>query len=172
MSKKRIFVQITSKKFFPFPLCDNFWILFVTWHCCGPCRVGDAVFGLCFFGVIELATACGVIIVVPAELVVIVVRGCWLGDVVAAVVITTFEMLFDEDCDSITLATEMKKIKLNWIVDNVTQRERKMFNFVITFFWKSKLEISGDFHLENLNILKCNYSRKEPWRFESYWQKS
>lgn len=87
----------------------------VTWHCWGPCRVGDAVFGLCFFtGVDE--TAAGKLefddgVTVVAR-VVVMVSGCWFE--------TTIEASdADDDCVlcemseadatvSITLATENK----------------------------------------------------------------
>lgn len=92
----------------------------VTWHCWGPpCRVGDAVFGLCFFIGVD-KTAAGKLefddgVTVVAR--VVMVRGCW--------VVTTIEAdddAFDEICEaldddatvSITLATE----NINWVVYN------------------------------------------------------
>lgn len=111
----------------------------ITWHCCGPWRVGDAVFGLCFFGVIWLATfCCGVIVVAPdAVVVVIVVRGCcWLAVEVFAVVITTFEIVLDDDCDSITFVTENEIKKFNI---KFCQPKENYFR------WKGKLKVSGGY---------------------------
>jgi hypothetical protein len=70
--------------------------------------VGEAVFGRCFFVMIVFAIDCGEIIVVAAA---VVVTGCCccVADVVCAVVITTFEMVVEQVCESSTLATENLK---------------------------------------------------------------
>lgn len=81
----------------------------VTWHCWGPCRVGDAVFGLCFFtGVDE--TAAGKLefddgVTVVAR--VVMVSGCWVETTIEAGDDDVFCEMFDAIV-SITLATENK----------------------------------------------------------------
>lgn len=85
----------------------------VTWHCWGPpCRVGDAVFGLCFFtGVDE--TAAGKLEFDDAVTVVasvVMVSGCWVETTIEAGVFCEIWQAFDDDdaTVSITLATENK----------------------------------------------------------------
>lgn len=89
----------------------------ITWHCCGPpCRVGDAVFGLCFFtGVDE--TGAGKLefddgVTVAAR--VVMVSGCWVETTIEAddALCKAFED-GDDATVSITLATE-----INWVVYN------------------------------------------------------
>lgn len=86
--------------------------MLVTWHTCGPCRVGDAVFGLCFFiGVDE--TAAGKLefddgVTVVAR--VVMVSGWWVETTIEAddddVFCEMCEALVDDATVSITLATE------------------------------------------------------------------
>ena len=93
----------------------------VTWHCWGPCRVGDAVFGLCFFtGVDE--TAAGKLefddgVTVVAR--VVMVSGFWVettieaGDAVNDDVFCEMSEAFVANAtDSITLATEINKKRI------------------------------------------------------------
>jgi hypothetical protein len=87
---------------------------YVTWHCWGPCRVGDAVFGLCFFtGVDE--TAAGKLefddgVTVVAR--VVMVSGCWVETTIEAGDADddgVFCEISEADATvSITLATENK----------------------------------------------------------------
>jgi hypothetical protein len=92
--------------------------MFVTWHTCGPCRVGDAVFGLCFFTGVD-DTAAGKLefdegVTVVAR--VVMVSGCCVDTTIEAgeedddvdedVFCEICEVFTDDATVSITLPTE------------------------------------------------------------------
>lgn len=128
----------------------------LTWHCCGPpCRVGDAVFGLCFFvGVDE--TAAGKLefdegVTVVAR--VVIVSGCWVETTIEAGDDDNFceicEMLDDDATVSITLATENKLSCL------------KCVGF--TFFTPSSRGFTFNFHYFNRSLYLYLHERHVSW---------
>lgn len=93
----------------------------LTWHCCGPCLVGDAVFGLGFFAGVDDTVFADCIVVAA----IVVVSGCWADATIdaneAVVVVIIFcatifaiDVDVDEATDSITLATKNRIKRRNW----------------------------------------------------------
>lgn len=122
--------------------------LTLTWHCCGPCRVGDEVFGLCFFmganetAVVWLEFDEGVMEVAID----VIVEACWAERTIDAFDVDVFcaaAATAAAATVSITLAT-VKKYKLKIFIHfqkiyydqrmNGWRRRRRRRKY---FFWKS-----------------------------------